>query len=75
VRSLGEALSGRRFLVSERGYMGLAPQSAEEAEWICVLLGGRTPFVLRPREDRYELIGPCYVHGIMDGEAMDQSRL
>jgi hypothetical protein len=63
VRSLEEASSGRRSLFSDRGYM------------ICVLLGGRTPFVLRPREDRYELIGPCYVHGIMDGEAMEQLRL
>ncbi|PMD67515.1 HET-domain-containing protein [Hyaloscypha bicolor E] len=75
VRSLDEASSGRRFLVSDGGYMGLAPQSAEEADLICVLLGGQTPFVLRPREDLYELIGPCYVHGIMDGEAMEQSRL
>jgi hypothetical protein len=75
VRFLDEASSSRRILASDRGYMGLALQSAEEAEWICVLLGGRTPFVLRLGEDRYELIGPCYVHGIMDGEAMEQLRL
>lgn len=70
--SLDEASSCRRFLVSDAGYIGLAPQNAEEADLVCVLLGGRTPFVLRPREDLYELIGPCYVHGIMDGEAMGQ---
>jgi len=55
--------------------MGLAPQSAEEADLICVLLGGRTPFVLRPREDLHELTGPCYVHETIDGEAMEQLRL
>jgi hypothetical protein len=75
VHSLDKSSSGRRFLVSDGGYMGLAPESAEEADLICIILGGQTPFVLRPHEDLYELIGPCYVHGIMDGEAMEQLRL
>lgn len=30
LRSLDEASSGRRFLLSDRGYMGLALESAEE---------------------------------------------
>jgi hypothetical protein len=34
-----------------------------------VLSGSNVPFVLRPVEDHYRLIGPCYVHGIMGGEA------
>ena len=28
------------------------------------------PYILRSREDGYELIGECYVQGIMDGETM-----
>jgi hypothetical protein len=39
---------------------------------ISVLLGGATPFVLKPASNnRYKVIGKCYVHGMMDGEAMD----
>ena len=37
---------------------------------ICVLFGAQIPFVLRPNGEYYTLMGPCYVHGVMDGEAM-----
>jgi hypothetical protein len=43
---------------------------------ICILYGCSVPVVLRPirnsescNEFYYELIGECYVHGMMDGEA------
>jgi len=26
----------------------------------------------RKSDDRYELVGECYVHGIMDGEAVSE---
>ncbi|KAK1965219.1 hypothetical protein LY78DRAFT_747885 [Colletotrichum sublineola] len=35
---------------------------------IVVLSGGDVPFVLRPIQDGYILIGECYVEGIMYGE-------
>ena len=51
--------------------MGMAPYSAHVGDLICVLFGGQTPFVLRKREpEGYLLVGECYVHGIMDGEAI-----
>jgi hypothetical protein len=39
---------------------------------IALLRGGQTPFVLRLIGDYYELVGPCYVLGIMDGEAFPE---
>ncbi|PMD29684.1 hypothetical protein L207DRAFT_444914, partial [Hyaloscypha variabilis F] len=40
-------------------------------EIVCIFLGGNVPFVLRARNDsKYQLIGECYVHGVMDGEAL-----
>jgi hypothetical protein len=45
----------------------------EAGDRICVLLGGRTPFVVRATEDGcYRLIGECYLHEMMDGQAMDE---
>jgi len=37
---------------------------------VVLLHGGTTPFVLRHNvvSQTYELLGDCYVHGIMDGE-------
>lgn len=63
--------------------MGMGPVSLSFGDEIYVLLGGTVPFVLCPldnqtdrfisREDPnvlyHSLIGCCYRHGIMDGEA------
>ena len=57
---------GRLLFTSENGYMGLAPPSTRPGDLVCVLLGGRTPYILRPDGKRhYRLIGECYVHGQM----------
>ncbi|KAK0618943.1 hypothetical protein B0T14DRAFT_565845 [Immersiella caudata] len=60
------------FAVTERGYLGVVPDAARPGDAICVFPGGRVPFLLRQRRNSsvssYELIGECYVHGIMFGE-------
>jgi hypothetical protein len=43
----------------------------QEGDIICVPFGGKVPFSLKPLGDQYLLVGECYVHGLMDGEAMD----
>ena len=42
----------------------------KENDPVCVLYGGRLPFLLRPKNDFYHLVGECYVHGTTDGEAI-----
>ena len=64
----------RRFCATIDGRIGLVPRSAAAADVICVLYGGRVPFVLRPCEKGYTLIGECYIHGLMNGEAMDMKQ-
>lgn len=61
-----------RFFISEDGFLGLAGRHIMPGDRICVLAGGRLPFVLRPLEpnaDRFKLVCECFVKGIMDGEA------
>ncbi|MCJ1287260.1 hypothetical protein MMC26_006608 [Xylographa opegraphella] len=77
--SYSEACSGRRFFITKKGYFGIGPAELEEGDEIYILAGGKHPFALRPslgpQPDTFELVGDCYVHGIMDGEAVsDQSR-
>jgi hypothetical protein len=58
---------GRCFFVTQKGYIGLGPEIARKLDSVVVLLGGQTPYVLRPKgASAYELIGETYVNGIMD---------
>jgi len=38
---------------------------------VAVLYGGRTPVVLRKDTNHYRVLGPCYIHQMMDGEAVE----
>ncbi|KAK5113817.1 hypothetical protein LTR62_003201 [Meristemomyces frigidus] len=68
---LTEISFGRRLCWTAKGYLALLPAAAQEGDLIVVLRGGRLPFVVRAKEEGYGLVGPGYVHGIMDGEAFD----
>ncbi|KAF2097552.1 HET-domain-containing protein [Rhizodiscina lignyota] len=62
---------GLHFSISLCGRMCMVPDAAEPGDLLCILFGAQTPFVLRPfKPGVYRLIGECYVHGVMDGEAM-----
>ena len=66
------ACNYRRFIVTKKGYIGLAPFSSRPGDHICILLGGRTPYVIRSsRKRQFRFIGESYVHGFMNGEAME----
>ena len=54
-----KAANNRRFGISSRRYMGLTPAETEIGNLICVLAGGRTPFVLRENGDHFFLVGAC----------------
>ncbi|MCJ1452177.1 hypothetical protein MMC28_002519 [Mycoblastus sanguinarius] len=61
---------GRRFCMSESGRMGWIPEAGKKGDVISVLYGSFLPVLLRPKGKAYEVIGTCYIHGIMDGEAV-----
>ena len=45
------------------------PKEARLGDKIVVIKGGQVPLLLRPQQGSFRLVGECYVHGIMDGEA------
>ena len=53
--------------------MTLIPSTARAGDTVLVAYGGLTPFVVRAVGQEYELLGPAYVHGIMDGEIVKQA--
>lgn len=69
--TMKKKIYGRRLITTEKGYIGLAPAASKKGDEVCILFGCSTPVILRPlNEGGYELIGECYVHGIMEGEAL-----
>jgi hypothetical protein len=57
---------------TRRGYfLATSHGKIQAGDIVCVLLGGSVPYILRPKDDYYILIGEAYVHGIMDGEVLE----
>lgn len=62
-----------RLFILNNGYMGLARFRCRLNDRVCVVKGCSVPLVLRPRQDgRYLVIGEAYVHGFMNGEAIEK---
>lgn len=70
---------GRRFMTTENGYMGWAPDNiygtdenqTREGDLIAILFGCSTPVTIRPHGSKFQVLGGTYVQGLMEGEAME----
>ncbi|KAI0192103.1 heterokaryon incompatibility protein-domain-containing protein [Xylaria flabelliformis] len=60
------------FVITSQGLLGLAPTCTAPGDVVCVFLGCHVPMIVRPSQsgDGFKIIGPCQLHGIMDGEAI-----
>lgn len=62
------------FCVTSKGLLALIPDFAAVGDVICVLYGSKLPHILRPvhdEDDVYQVMGACFVHGFMDGKALE----
>jgi hypothetical protein len=82
------AASDRRArFTTDRGLFGIGPEAMETGDHICVFYGAAVPFIVRLTEQGVEataedvvqptakigrLMGECYVHDLMHGEAVEQ---
>lgn len=74
------ALTGRCFITTLLGHIGLAPTGTRLGDIVCIVLGSSFPVVLRPATNSdghrtWLVVGVCYVHGLMDGETIYRSGL
>jgi hypothetical protein len=70
-------LEGYCFITTMNSYMGIVHGQAAVGDQVFVLEGSPVPCILRamPSPDpilRYQFVGVAYVHGIMDGQFMEQ---
>ncbi|KAJ9648372.1 hypothetical protein H2199_001226 [Coniosporium tulheliwenetii] len=79
LRRVQSVIWNKRLIRTKMGdYLGLGPEKTEKGDLICILRGCSVPVILRQTaaakadaKPVYTLIGEAYVHGKMDGEAID----
>ena len=80
VHKVQEVVLNRRLVNTQHGRLGLAPKLAKKSDLVCILFGCSVPIVLRLQQDAntgekyFQFIGECYIHGIMEGEALELAR-
>jgi hypothetical protein len=89
LRRMQEVVWNRALIKTKREYFGLAPMSVESGDLVCILYGCSVPVILRKMDplldeaisvpdddssDLYQIIGDCYLHNMMDGEALTAQR-
>lgn len=62
----------RLFLTQDLSLYGIGTQEMTIGDLIYILYGCSVPVILRRIEgsDEYKLVGECYVHNMMDGQAL-----
>lgn len=68
----------RRFFVTKKGYFGMGPEDIRSGDRLAAFLGLPVPMTLRNELEAgvrgKTVLGETYVHGIMDGEVVQQWR-
>jgi hypothetical protein len=61
-----------RLFLTGRRYLGVGPEGLLEHDSVWIIPGSRVPLVLRQVDSHtFQVIGGAYVHGFMQGEALD----
>ncbi|KAL8687476.1 MAG: hypothetical protein Q9218_006361 [Villophora microphyllina] len=77
-------IDGRRFATTDTGYMALVADRTEVGDAVAFFQGTSVPYTIRPQwnskrlehgrdEIHAKLVGDCYVHGMMQGEAIAEA--
>ena len=59
------------FFRTQHRFFGYSGTLINKSDKVCILPGGRNPFVLRQVGSAYQLIDYCFIYGMMDGEMVD----
>jgi hypothetical protein len=75
----------RRLFITGKGYYGIASEMVKLGDLVTIVFGGSIPFIFRRENSALgdgeypetpalcTLVSHCYVHGIMDGEALAEA--
>lgn len=69
------AFPRRMAITQEKGCLVMVPKGTRDGDLVVLFWGAEVPFILREGLEvdgviEYEIVGECYVHGVMDGEGV-----
>ena len=68
-------IHARTLVLTKKGYLGLGPTKARKGDLVCILYGCSVPVLIREHGQGHEFVGESYIHGLMDGAAVNQQSL
>ncbi|KAI1184015.1 heterokaryon incompatibility protein-domain-containing protein [Nemania serpens] len=78
--SLFANITRKKLIITTAGMLGFGPHHAKVGDQVWIFHGGRMPFVLRQATGEgcsindFLFVGPSYVDGIMEGEAVNHDK-
>jgi hypothetical protein len=69
-----ERLANQQMFYTQKGYVGLGVPGIAEGDIVAIIQGCKVPLILRERGPHFIIVGPCYIPGIMDGEAVAEMK-
>lgn len=64
----------RNIATTSRGHLALVPELTKVGDTVFLIQGNDMPYILREAANgEWKFIGECYVHGIMYGEALEET--
>jgi hypothetical protein len=74
LRDIDDNWSKHRRCLTGACLVGQVPIDAAEGDLVAIFMGAAAvPFIIRPIEEGYQLIGQAYLHALMRGEALEPS--
>lgn len=69
--TLRHGINARRLAITgSKGLMCLVPGNSQHGDFVGIFGECPIPFVLRPNKENFQIVGVCYIHDMMDGQAL-----
>jgi hypothetical protein len=63
--AMHENTSNRVIFITDDNLLGVGPETLVEGDVIVYFYGAQVPFVLRPQDGLWRLVGECYMYGLV----------
>lgn len=77
-KDIGTIIEDKDMFVTTKGYLGLGHEGFQVGDVVTIFSGGEVPYLLREiapeKKSAFRFLSECYVHGVMNGEVMNNPK-